>query len=703
MVFLVTFVIVAFASNDAALGARTGLQMSVLLAIGVVAACRLFGIRNGRYALALGLPLGGVFFVLVGQVVTFLDLPPETLWFMAPVALGFLAVQGPRHLDSTKWVTSDLWLLLPILIGAFSIQTFARLNEIGSSPRAIDGDLPVHNSLAVSLVEVGPSQWLAGLDLTVRYHWLSDAIAGELQRFTSSDPYLQLTVLLPAFSIVATVLVAAAIGEHLGFSPVARAISCLFLVGGSSLGSGILPLHETSVTPYSPSLLIGISAFLCLWLSVMIFAESPLGVGKVALIGFTSFAVVMSRINLLIFVPLIVLGVLFYCRSRKISKYAFALGAALAGSALALVLLFAPKSTGATAGAWLVEPNFDLLQFLGLVPIFTLPGLALAVLSLLCLISVSLLGLVNVWALGEKRLVVVPLGILFIGVLGTLLTRQVGYSHFSFIIFAMVPILLIAGLGAGVALEDLRKLSGWRSVTVIVGTTFLIVIGTITQNQLKESLATLAFQGPIRWGIPLLNLVLALFLGTLIFVWLRRSHERITLASSLGVVSIVVLVATWGFREGSLRTLPLTESAGTVQNGTSVRDLEAGSWVASHTPEDAVFATNRQCANDKEVPPECASNRFDVSGFGRRQALVEGASNSISTDFSREGTALLSFEDRIAKSSSFGLSPSRMAAEELKRMGVDFYWLDKSLPFSPDIYVNAKLIFENDSVSIFEL
>jgi hypothetical protein len=703
LAFLVSCGLVSMICHNLVLGFRAGLQVAGFLAIGLLAVSELFRVRSRRDALALGMLIGAVIFVLCGQVATLLDLPTLTLWILPATAFTVLAFRKPLFCDTSNWTWPDLWALLPISMAAFSIQTFSRLNQIGLDPRAIDGDLSVHNSLSVSLVEVGPAQWLAGLDLSVRYHWLSNALAGELQRWTESDPFIQLTILLPIVSMLATILAASAIGERLGFSPFARGIGCLFLVGGTALGSGILPLHETSVSPYSPSLLIGIPAFLCLWLSLLIYSDQRTRPHQAALIGITSFAVVMSRINLILFIPLIILGVFFCCRPLKKSKLLFAAIAGVSGIIIAIGLLFAPRSTGGVAGAWIFEPNFDLLQFLGLVPIFNQLGLALAVSSLLGLVGVSLLGLVHVWVRGDQRWVAVCSVIVLAGLLGVSLTRQAGYSHFSFIIFAMCPALLVAGLGAGSALEELWSASRRRTMVALIMTMLIIAAEIVAQDAVKSRIAEQAYQGLIRWGIPLLGLLLAGCLSLLICLWFRPTTAQFTLACSLGLVSTVIVLATWGYRDGSLRTEPTAGSTVNVQNGLASTDLEAGSWVANNTDQDGVFATNRQCALIDAVPPACVSNRFDISGLGKRQALIEGASNSVSTDFSREGTQLQVYEDRISLSAQFALAPSIAIAAKLRDMGVGYYWLDKTLPFSPDISKVSSLIFENSRVSILQL
>ena len=127
----------------------------------------------------------------------------------------------------------------------------------------------------------------------------------------------------------------------------------------------------------------------------------------------------------------------------------------------------------------------------------------------------------------------------------------------------------------------------------------------------------------------------------------------------------------------------------------------AMAWVAQHTPNDAVVATNRHCVNGPQRP-RCPSLAFWVSGLGGRRTVIEGwGYTSAATSWSAPSP----FRERLAVNDAVFTDPSVKTIDRL-RQGYGATWLvaDTSAgPVSPELTRFAVKRFSSGEVTVYEL
>ncbi|GAA2472819.1 hypothetical protein GCM10009858_07670 [Terrabacter carboxydivorans] len=124
-------------------------------------------------------------------------------------------------------------------------------------------------------------------------------------------------------------------------------------------------------------------------------------------------------------------------------------------------------------------------------------------------------------------------------------------------------------------------------------------------------------------------------------------------------------------------------------------------WLATHTPEDAVVATNRHCASGVQRD-RCPSLAFYVSGLGGRQTILEGWGYTSPVGGLQVATR---WPERLADNDALFIDPTAAGFAKLEhQFGLGWLVADTSSgPVSPRITQYATPRFHAGTVTVYEV
>ncbi len=345
-----------------------------------------------------------------------------------------------------------------------------------------------------------------------------------------------------------------------------------------------------------------------------------------------------------------------------------------------------------------------------------LSGRSLAILAIL--LSVPLVANVGrlvpfAW-LGSKRMRRDPAawflaGIVISGWVVYSVLSHPAYSQAYFLRLAN-PIASVFGVWALVAAVPATVRSGRRLAAALAGGTLigLSVVGlarAVTPSLVgsTEDLAAVETAILLALGVA----ATAIGLGRLTWVLVRR---RVPGLRGWGSVVILAALVLGGPLEGVIRPIPdpaalsPARPSGAVPGNVGVITPDAAlvmAWVNRHTPQDAVIATNRHCANGPERP-WCQSTAFWVSGLGGRRTVLEGWGYSSS---SRYTNGVTPFPARLAVNDVVFTAPTVSNIGRLRRdYGASWLVADSTAgPVSPVLARLADTTFSSGPVTVYHL
>lgn len=560
-------------------------------------------------------------------------------------------------------------------------------------PLGLDGerryfvDIPFFQALSTGLHELGPQESIFVAGDSTRYHWFVYGWIGALESWSGSEPFLILTRLSPAVSII----------------------------GVASLTASLTWLCKQSRTAVFVAVALATTstAFFRLGVGALLPEYSQSHSGSVAWMLLVVLIIVRSyrQVTLRLPVKLLILGTSAMAVGGKATH-----GAILIGGCASLFL-----APGARRDARRIASSVLVLTTVGTLFTFLVfiwssrgNGLELGFGS----VAIPAIG-IPIWASfrvlawtgrltpalfvsrirqGSSLSVVMGLapGMLVVGLAGFMITRQPGGSNSYFIYSATSVLVVIAGVGAseiwnhfGLALR--RRAVLVTPIPILIsylwmsdGDRIMANIGSVSQldtEKLSDSLT-----GPIAWFVC-------------IFFALVISRERMV---RLRLISILVLLTSIGLgaiddaRQAVTRAnnpdAVLTESQ--AQAATFLREFVGDS--------EGIWLTNRFCESEEDKPPLCGGEErrryFWVAASTGKQMFIEGL------DFHYGLGALPeSAEEKVHMSVEFSAAPNEELHSALWGAGVRGAWLDLTQPSAEDWSGFGDVLFDNDAVRIVKL
>ena len=684
-------------------GALTGVQL-----VGGAALYLLLRRPRGITAaemIGIGLPLGLVTSLLVDVVFQSTSLVGVASIIFIAVAIVVLGVLGPRavalSLPSTKEAALVTLAAVPLYLGA--VAFWREWPLVGAPWWAVDGDMPIQESVSAAFVAAGPTDSLAVLGSGIRYHWFSNAWAGFMGRAADLAPYQASSRALFAVFVLGLTAIVWQWSRRLSDAPHAGALSVLVIGGASYAGVTAIKAGSLAQFPFSsfaPSFQFGLLAMLALGWVLTEGARRQPPLTTAIVVALLAAGAVGGRVIFLVFV-FAGLGAMLVValRTRQRTAYVLSYGLLAASvSASTIVVLLSVPTLVSSSAEFRLAPNADLALMMSLVPFNGTLGTVLSQVSLLVAMFVGGAGVAAVVPTRSNRWLVAWIaGGATTGVLMSVLTRQIGFSHFSFLAVSVVLAFIASGAGMANAISSLssqgppvRKATSVSLLTgVLVGSGLVIVAPMVNEFR---------FIGLLRWSIPFVAVAVCIAV-VVAFAQALQIDRRLT--AMLSILAIAAVGIGGGVVAIALRLMvPRYEPDPQQQYAITDQDLTAGRWVQEGTPTDAVFATNRLCLLPSDEPPYCFSSAFTVSALGIRHALVEGASYSVSIDLVNEGPDFDWAVERLRESATFGSTPGVTSARYLWDQGVRYYWVDRLVENAGDWEPYASVVFENDRALI---
>lgn len=307
-----------------------------------------------------------------------------------------------------------------------------------------------------------------------------------------------------------------------------------------------------------------------------------------------------------------------------------------------------------------------------------------------------------------------PAAWFLLGIIGSGLTVYLVLSHpalsqLYFLSLAVAFFGPVLAWGMAASVERVPARPAVRAVIVAAG----VVIGWLTALMAKGTTPAVPAgqESDLQtWTrailVPIGVVVVVVLVLGLVVVVLRRAgrlpdHVGVALlvpAAVLGapLVTFVppVLQGVHAFVRGEVP--PVVGGLPLPQGGGAALD-----WLNTHTPEDAVVATNRHCASGVQRD-RCASLAFYVSGLGGRQVVLEGWGYTSLTGGLQVATR---WPERLAENDALFTDPSAAGFAKLQdEFGLGWLVADTSAgPVSPWITQYATPRFHAGTVTVYEI
>ena len=643
-------------------------------------------------SVGMGLGLGTAGAMLVG-----LWLP----WWLAPILALVLwfAIRSRRTI--APLAPLDRPDLLAIVVGLIP-GVGSLLLAVRSYPltwtgpwTGYHGDMPFFEALSTSVARLGPgsSIFMSGADL--RYHSLAYGWAGQLSQTVSAEPFVVLTRLLPAVTLIAVVALAAAWTRRLTRTWWAPSLAVCLIVTGGFVGAtyGSILNFDSPSQSMGDVWLLALSVVLlqCLdrtrirWQLVAVIAlVAALTGGKIstAAIAAGGFAVV------------VVFGLVRRAewRWRALSVGVVALVTLLA----TYEFLLAGSANSGGLGLFSLLDRASSVQ--GLNPVITPRGIVAGIALLMIAVVPRWAGLA--WLVGDRETRWQPATLYGIGLalggLGTIAILSGGFNDLWFAVAASAPLAVLSAVGIARAVDWLGQTSRFRVlVALVVGLVASLFVAAVWTTGSTGIIG----QG-WRWAGPLVGTGIAVLLGVLMARrasptrWKQfAAYTSITLVATAVPGRLVYAAAEPLARqyEGSSSSVLFNPDRTFVPTldqesppGWTHTQAEAGAWLRANANPDDLLATN--LTSGAVVP---ALSRLTTYISDLHMQAPYGRTDEIEPALNRE-----------RESWAFINTPSADTVAPLCRAGVVWLWIDPSRTSARDWMPYATVVWQEADVII---
>ena len=595
--------------------------------------------------LALGLGVGYCVEVALYIPARALGAPLLFLFWPILTLVGFALIPALRRHWRGGGTRAPVWWswTLAAVAGFLLIYSagtfFAQHHLTGTDTPYVD--LPFQLTLIGELRHHVPPQVPYVADLPLAYHWFYYAEAAATSWATGIEPLTLLYRLsgLPMILVFVVLTATAARRLTAGWwtGPVAVAVALFGIVAGP-YGWTPASVFDTQMLQTlwgSPTHLFGIALFAA---TILVFIdllrrEGPTRRADWLLGVVLVFGVAGAKASLL---PLLIGGLLtvvvgvWIGRRRLQADAVVGLGLAVAGLALATVLLFQGSSGGLAIGLGALQ-SFPVALSVGARGVSG----AAAVVPPLVALSIAIVLWSFVWAGAYGLLVrwreslVDPSILLLIGICAAALGAvsfflYPGLSELYYVRGAAgaFGLLTAAGLARFVRADTRRgPVVAAAGVAVLAGTGIVTVIKSVGLDDAPRLGQDRLSAVVLAMTLPVVALMVAVIVGFLVARMAERRIPRLQ-----GAVPLLVIALVMGFslpRIATILTAPFTAPS---TSGVEIpaHGIAAARWLRDNSEPDDVVATNLHCRPLPETPDVCDARQFWVSAYAERHMLVEG-------------------------------------------------------------------------------
>lgn len=560
------------------------------------------------------------------------------------------------------------------------------------------GDMAFFEALGAGVARLGPlaSIFMSGAE--IRYHSLAYAWAGQLTLASDAAPFVVLTRLLPLVTLIAAVTLAAAWTVQLTRAWWAPSIAALLIVSGGFVGA----TYGSVLNFDSPSQSMGAVWILALSL-VLIQALDRVSLPwhllsvSVLVVALTGGKVSTAAVVASGFAVVILAG---FVRGAPWRWRALSVGgigvAALIGT-YALLL-----AGSANAGGLRVFTLLDRASSVqGLNPVVTPKGIVAGIALLIVAALPRWAGLA--WLIGDRHTRWNPetaYGVgLALGGLGTIAALSGGFNDLWFAVAAAAPLATLSAAGLADAAQSLGA-GARRRIFMATG---VGLVGAVIVAGVWATGSTGMIGVGWRWAGPLIGMAVALIAGALLCQHGQRSRMRATAAFTVIILVTMALPSRFVYaiaapfarsHEGSMSTvlfapnepfLPTRDQS--VFPGLTDTQAQAATWLRSHTPADALVATNLTLS---AVVPALTRLTTYISDIHMQAPYGRTSDVPI-------------IQQREAESWAFIDEPSSVSVAPLCRAEVQWIWVDPSHTQARDWRPFASIAWQASDVVILRL
>jgi hypothetical protein len=139
---------------------------------------------------------------------------------------------------------------------------------------------------------------------------------------------------------------------------------------------------------------------------------------------------------------------------------------------------------------------------------------------------------------------------------------------------------------------------------------------------------------------------------------------------------------------------------------TSVGEIQAARWIRDHSGVNDLVMTNRHCVSPG-APVNCDTRRFVVAAFSERQVLLEGwTATPMSAKLGPRGRDSITVnywnQPLLKLNDGFIADPTEQAAQQLRKMGVRWIYVDHTRPYATSLEPYATLRYTAPGVDVYE-
>ena len=560
------------------------------------------------------------------------------------------------------------------------------------------GDMPFFEALSTSVARLGPgaSIFMSGADL--RYHSLAYGWAGQLTQTVNAEPFVVLTRLLPAVTLVAVIALAASWTRRLTRTWWAPSLAVCLIVTGGFVGAtyGSVLNFDSPSQSMGDVWLLALSVLLlqCLdrttirWQLIAVIAlVAALTGGKISTVAVAAGG----------FAFVVVLGVV---RRAEWRWRALAVGiVALITLLVTYELLLAGSSNSGGLGLFSLLDRASSVQ--GLNPVITPRGIVAGIALLMIAVVPRWAGLA--WLMGDRETRWQPATLYGVGLavagLSTIAILSGGFNDLWFAVAASAPLAVLSAVGTVNAVAWLGPRARQRVLVALV----CGLVGSILVAAVWTTGSTGVIGQGWRWAGPVVGVLMSLGIG----VVLTRgdSPKRRTQFAAYALISLVAMALPGRLiyaaaeplartYEGSFSTVLFTgqrEFVTTIDNeaspGWTDTQAAAGAWLRSHANPDDLLATN--VTSGAIVP---ALSRLTTYISDLHMQAPYGRTSEIDEALTRE-----------KQTWAFVNTPTSETAAPLCRAGVVWLWIDPSRTTTRDWQPYATVVWQEAEVILAKI
>jgi len=644
------------------------------------------------------------------------------------VAAGLVLLKG-RALGSRKknrrssspWRPGIVAIVIGIVFGGIALAlnlTRYPLTWEGSIS-SYHGDFLFFEALSTSLATLGSSDSIFMSGEQVRYHWMVYAWTGQVAELSGAAPFETLTRVLPAASLIGSVLLTVVWTQRLSPSSWAPSLAVALLVTGGYVGA----TYGTILNFDSPSQQLAtvwmLAAAAALWETTQSKIRSTRWAGSafprhprfwllVVIIGLLTGTTATGKASaaaVLIVGWLLVPIIGLWNRKRWwLPSLVAGLSGLFGAGALTIAYVAGSQGAGGIRLGGLLDKASSVQ---GLNPSTQAWGIVAGTILLILAVSFRWAGLL--WLAFHRSSRLMPITIFGVGLavagLSALALVSEGINDTWFPLAASAPLAIISSVGIAAAATEMglpRKHKGMAACTPFVAAALAGFVGALVVGGLWTF-------GPgshlaLRWLGPLAGIAIALLAAW----WLRRSKFlRGTSIQRFGVMVLIVLVSMgavarafgiWSDRFGVQPEQGLTAAEfrpnqiaiesldSVVTTGWSTDEVAAGRWLNVRIREGGLIATN---VTFSPLVPALAGAPTFISGIHYQAPYGRSGINQ-------------RILDRERASIDFINDPTADAARELCQQGVTWLWIDPRRTTTADWQAFGQTVLESESVVLVQ-